>query len=70
MVQTKESDRTIAVYISFGLVAFGFGVLVYYFMPKALLTLNLGEMSRVFMAILIAMIFGSCLLAYNLQPFL
>lgn len=55
-------------YLVFGVIAFGFGVLVYYFMPRALLTLDLGNMSRVFMVTLMALLFGACLLAYNLQP--
>ena len=56
--------------IIFGLISTIFGVTIYYFLPKALLSLNQSLMLKIFMFILMGMIFGLCLIALNFQTIL
>ncbi len=43
------------------------GITIYYFMPLSVLTFNLGLLLEIFFFILLGMIFGLTLIAFNLQ---
>lgn len=57
-------------YIVFGLVAVSYGLCIYYFLPLAMLSFNFALILQIFFAILVGMLFGLSLLAFNLQRFL
>ena len=44
-----------------------FGVTIYYVLPLAVITLNLGLMLEIFFVILLGMILGLTLIAFNVQ---
>jgi len=54
-------------YLTFGLVCVLYGAGVYYLLPLGLLTVNLTLILYIFFFILIGMIFGLVLLAFNFQ---
>ena len=54
-------------YLSFGVIAFVFGFMIYYLLPREMLSYNLDNIARIFMLILIGLVGGLCLLAFNLQ---
>ncbi|KAM3144375.1 hypothetical protein pb186bvf_003539 [Paramecium bursaria] len=54
-------------FIQFGLIASIFGICVYYFLPLALLSLNIGLLLSIFFFILCGMLLGLVLLAFNIQ---
>jgi hypothetical protein len=53
-------------YVIFGMISVLYGLGVYYLLPSALLNGNFSLILIVFFAILLAMIFGLTLLAFNL----
>ena len=57
-------------YIVFGVISVAYGLSIYYFLPLAMLTMNFALILRIFFFILVGMLFGLSLLAFNLQRFL
>ena len=57
-------------YIVFGTVAVAYGLSIYYFLPLAMLSFNFALVLEIFFFILVGMLFGLSLLAFNLQRFL
>lgn len=68
ILKTNEFDRM--PYLVFGALSIIYGVSIYYLMPYALLSLNLGLLLNIFFMILIGMLFGLTLLSINLQRIL
>jgi len=57
-------------YIMFGTIAVLYGLSIYYFLPLAMLSFNFSLILKIFFFILIGMLMGLSLLAFNLQRFL
>ena len=71
MIEILDPKRTnLAGYITFGLIAVLYGMTIYYFLPAAMLSFNFAAVLKIFFFILIGMLFGLSLLAFNLQRFL
>ena len=56
-------------YIVFGVIGVTYGLGIYYFLPLAMLSFNFALILEIFFAILIGMLYGLSLLAFNLQRF-
>lgn len=56
-------------YIVFGVIGVTYGLGIYYFLPLAMLSFNFALILEIFFAILIGMLNGLSLLAFNLQRF-
>ena len=69
LVVTKPSKVQMSLYIIFGIISVTFGFLIYYVFPATFLAFDFTGMTRVSLLILISLVFGLCLLAYNLQYF-
>ena len=70
MVDILDPRRTnLAGYVTFGIVAVLYGMSIYYFLPQTLLAFNFGGILMIFIFILVGMLFGLSLLAFNLQRF-
>jgi len=54
-------------YVLFGSLALIYGATIYYFLPKAMLEMNLNLILQIFFLILLGMLFGLTVLASNLQ---
>jgi len=54
-------------YILFGSIALVYGTTIYYWLPKAMLEMNLNLILQIFFLILLGMLFGLVVLASNLQ---
>lgn len=61
-----SSKDNVVPYILFGLITVVFGISIYYFLPLALLSQNYGLILDIFFVILLGMILGLTLLAFNL----
>ena len=57
-------------YFAVGLIAFGYSFCIYYMMPLAMLSLDFSTMLRIFLFILVGLLCGLSLLAFNLQSLL
>ena len=57
-------------YIVFGVIGVTYGLGIYYFLPLAMLSFNFALILEIFFAILIGMLYGLSLLAFNLQRFM
>jgi len=57
-------------YVTFGSIAVLYGLSIYYFLPLAMLSFNFGWILKIFFFILVGMLFGLSLLAFNVQRFL
>lgn len=57
-------------YIVFGLLSVVYGLSIYYFLPLAFLSMDFGLILMILFAILIGMILGLAMLAFNVQRFL
>jgi hypothetical protein len=57
-------------YIVFGVISVAYGLSIYYFLPLAMLSFNFALILQILFAILVGMLFGLSLLAFNLQRFL
>jgi hypothetical protein len=57
-------------YLLFGGVGTLFGVMIYFVMPLAVLSFNLGLLLEIFFLILLGMLFGLTLISLNLQKML
>lgn len=64
------SKQSLTSYIVFGLIATLYGMSIYYFLPYAMLSFNFALVLQIFFFILVGMLFGLSLLAFNLQRFL
>lgn len=53
-------------YIVFGSIAVIYGLSIYYFLPLAMLSFNFSLILKIFFFILVGMLFGLSLLAFNL----
>ena len=53
-------------YVLFGSLSVVYGTTIYYFMPKAMLELDLNLILQIFFLILLGMLFGLTILASNL----
>ena len=67
---TDNGNKNVGPYLVSGSIAVLFGVSIYYVMPLALITQQLGLILIIFIVILLGMIFGLSLFASNLQGFL
>lgn len=56
-------------YIVFGVIGVTYGLGIYYFLPLAMLSFNFALILEIFFAILLGMLYGLSLLAFNLQRF-
>ena len=65
-----SSKADLGSYVTFGTIAVIYGLSIYYFLPLAMLSFNLALVLRIFFFILIGMLCGLSLLAFNLQRFL
>ena len=67
-VEILDQDKqNMTSYILFGVVAVVYGLSIYYFLPLAMLSFNFALILRIFFFILVGMLFGLSLLAFNLQ---
>ena len=57
-------------YIIFGVIAVTYGLSIYYFLPLAMLSFNFALVLQIFFMILVGMLFGWSLLAFNFERFL
>ena len=70
-VEILDSEKqSIGTYIVFGTIAVIYGLSIYYFLPLAMLSFNFALILQIFFFILVGMLFGLSLLAFNLQRFL
>ena len=70
-VEILDSDnQSMSTYIVFGTIAVAYGLSIYYFLPLAMLSFNFALILQIFFFILVGMLFGLSLLAFNLQRFL
>lgn len=53
-------------YIVFGLISVAYGLSVYYFLPLAMLSFNFALILQIFFFILVGMLLGLTLLAFNI----
>lgn len=53
-------------YIVFGVIAVGYGLSVYYYLPLAMLSFNFALILKIFFFILVGMLLGLTLLAFNI----
>jgi hypothetical protein len=51
----------------FGFLATFYGLMIYYLLPKSLITLNLGLLLTIFFTILMGLLVGLILLSYSFQ---
>jgi hypothetical protein len=65
-----KKHQNMSSYIVFGVIAVAYGLSIYYFLPLAMLSMNFALILKIFFFILIGMLFGLSLLAFNLQRFL
>ena len=56
--------------MTFGVIAVAYGMTIYYFLPLAMLSFNFAMILIIFFLILVGMLLGLSLLAFNLQRFL
>lgn len=64
------SKRQMGAYIVFGIVGVVYGCGIYYFLPLAMLSFNFALILQIFFAILVGMLYGLSLLAFNLERFM
>lgn len=57
-------------FITFGLLSVVYGLSIYYFLPMAFLSFDFGLILMILFAILVGMILGLSMLAFNIQRFL
>jgi hypothetical protein len=70
MIDIIDPKKTnLASYVSFGTIAVLYGMSIYYFLPLSLLSFNFGMVLKIFFAILVGMLLGLSMLAFNLQRF-
>ena len=65
-----KNKQTMGSYIIFGVISVAYGLSIYYFLPLAMLSFNFALILEIFFMILVGMLFGLSLLAFNVQRFL
>jgi pilus assembly protein TadC len=66
-VEILDQDKqNMTSYITFGLISVVYGLSIYYFLPLAMLSFNFALILEIFFFILVGMLFGLSLLAFNL----
>ena len=65
-IKDTNKPQTLA-YLTFGLLTVVYGVSIYVLLPLSLLTLKISLLLIVFLAILLGMLFGLVLIAFNFQ---
>ena len=63
---TDNRNPSVAPFILFGSLALVYGASIYYFLPKAMLEMNLNLILQIFFLVLLGMLFGLTVLASNL----
>jgi hypothetical protein len=67
-VEILDQDKqNMTSYIIFGFISVVYGLSIYYFLPLAMLSFNFALILEIFFFILVGMLFGLSLLAFNLQ---
>jgi hypothetical protein len=61
----QKNEKDITSLLVFGFLAVGYGMSIYYLLPLALLSFNVGLVVNMFFAILMGMLFGLALFALN-----
>jgi hypothetical protein len=56
-------------YVTFGVISTLYGMSIYYFLPLAFLSFKLSLILKIFILILVGMLLGLVMLAFNLQRF-
>ncbi len=64
---TNAKSQNLYPYLTFGLICVLYGAGIYYLLPLGLLTMNLTLVLYIFFFILMGMIFGLVLIAFNFQ---
>ena len=64
---TDNKNPSMTPYILFGSLSLIYGTSIYYFLPKAMLEMDLNLILQIFFLILLGMLFGLTILASNLQ---
>ena len=64
---TDNRNPSVAPFVAFGTLALVYGASIYYFLPKAMLEMNLNLILQIFFLVLLGMLFGLTVLASNLQ---
>jgi hypothetical protein len=59
-------NQNIWSYLTFGVIAVAYGMTIYYFLPLAMLSFNFAMILIIFFLILVGMLLGLSLLAFNL----
>ena len=68
IVSVLDSKKShIGAHVVFGVVAVVYGLAIYYILPLAMLAFNFALILQIFIAILIGLLYGLALLAFNLQ---
>jgi hypothetical protein len=65
-----KNKQSMGSYIIFGVIAVAYGLSIYYFLPLAMLSFNFALILEIFFLILVGMLFGLSLLAFNIQRFI
>ena len=60
-----KNKQSMGSYIVFGVIAVAYGLSIYYFLPLAMLSFNFALILEIFFLILVGMLFGLSLLAFN-----
>lgn len=64
ILDTKKTNITS--YVLFGIMTVIYGLMIYYFLPLAMLSLNFSLILKIFFFILVGMLFGLSMLAFNI----
>jgi len=62
-----SSKQNLVPYIVFGIISVTYGLAIYYLLPKALLSFNFKLILEIFFFILVGMLLGLTMLAFNIQ---
>ena len=62
-----NSKQNLVPYIIFGVISVTYGMSIYYLLPKALLSFNFKLILEIFFFILVGMLLGLTMLAFNIQ---
>jgi len=66
-IESVDSFKAKVPYLVLGFLGSLYGIAIYYVLPTAVISLNLGLMLSIFFSILLGMILGLTLIAFNLQ---
>jgi len=68
VLNKKKAD--IVPYVMFGTSITSYGIVIYYFLPLSLMSMNLTMVSKIVIFILVGLLFALTLLAFNLQGYI